>query len=169
MMDLEGGHHLPVTVMGFLRRELSHAREHQQRVAREWDRTLGILRRVDFRSIGPGEDLGSIRSEVEIWNDLTLDPPRRLSLHDELGDLPRDREERYEYLHRVFIGMDPGSYLAMCDEVERELDVATSSTGQVSLPQLRDRVVELMELGVRCSARSIEWMEKRYQDVDLTR
>jgi hypothetical protein len=166
---MERGHHMPVTVMGFLRMELAHAREHQRRVAKEWDRTLGILRKVDFRSIGPGDHLDAIRAEVEIWNDLTLDPPRRVSLHEEMDDLPMDQGERYEYLHRVFVGMDPGTYLAMCDEVEQELDFVTSATGSVSMPGLRDRVVELMELGVRCSARSIEWMEKRYRDVDLTR
>jgi hypothetical protein len=159
----------PVTVMGFLRAELIHAREHQRRVAKEWDRTLGILRSVDFRSIEPSDDLDPIRSEVEIWNDLTLDPPRRISLHDELGDLPLDKWERYDYLHRVFVGMDPADYMSLCDEVEGELDGIASSNGPVSLPQLRDRVVELMELGVRCSARSIEWMEKRYRDVDLAR
>ncbi|MCK5414951.1 MAG: hypothetical protein KAJ35_06190 [Thermoplasmata archaeon] len=169
MMILEGGNVAPVTVLGFYRKELAHGREHQQRVAEEWDRTLAILKDVDFLSIGPGDRLAAIRGEVEIWNDLTLDPPRRISMHDELGDLPMDPDERYEYLHRVFIGMSPGKYLTMCDEVEQELDAVASSKGPTPMPQLRDRIVELMELGVRCSARSIEWMEKRYRDVNLAR
>lgn len=157
----------PVTVMGFLRRELHHADEHQRRVAAEWDRTLSMLRTVDFRSLGPGRGLDAIRGEVEIWNDLTLEPPRRLAKHEELADLPGDEAERFEYLHRVFVGVDPASYLAMCDEVDGELDTVAKASSPVSLPELRDRVVELMELGVRCSARSIEWMRKRYKDVDL--
>ncbi|MCK4971586.1 MAG: hypothetical protein KAS77_13710 [Thermoplasmata archaeon] len=169
MMTLEGRNAAPVTVLGFYRKELAHGREHQQRVAEEWDRTLAILKDVDFQSIGPGDRLAAIRGEVEIWNDLTLDPPRRISMHDELGDLPMDPDERYEYLHRVFIGLSPGKYLTMCDEVEQELDAVASSKGPTPVPQLRDRIVELMELGVRCSARSTEWMKKRYQDVNLAR
>jgi len=90
-------------------------------------------------------------------------------MHDELGDLPVEEDERFGYLHRVFVGMDPATYLSMCDEVEEELDTVAASDVPLNMPQLRDRVVEMMELGVRCSARSIEWMEKRYRDVDLTR
>jgi hypothetical protein len=159
----------PVTVLGLLRREMIQSREHQQRVAEEWDRTLAMLRGVDFRAVGPGSRLEAIRGEVEIWNDLTLDPVRRLSLHEDLGDLPGDEGERYGYLHRVFVGTDPQSYLEMCDLVEEELRVAVSSEGTREAPGLRDRVVELMELGVRASARSIEWLEKRYRDVELDR
>lgn len=166
---MQGGSTAPVTVLGFLRREMTHAREHQQRVAAEWDRTLSILRRSDFRVIGPGDDLDAIRGEVEIWNDLTLEPVRRISQHGELGDLPVDGEERYGYLHRVFVGTDTASYAEMCDQVEQELDDVASGPGPVERPELRDRVVELMELGVRCSARSIEWLERRYRDVDLGR
>jgi len=159
----------PVTVLGFLRRELHHAQEHQRQVAEEWDRTLAMLRMLDFRSLGPGDDLDAIRAEVEIWNELTLDPPRRVAMHDELGNLPMAEEERFGYLHRVFVGMDPRAYLSMCDQVEEELDTVAAADGPMAMPQLRDRVVELMELGVRCSARSIHWMEKRYRDVDLAR
>jgi hypothetical protein len=166
---LEGGTAAPVTVLGFLRMEIANAREHQQRVATEWDRTLALLRTIDFRSIGPGDHLDAIRGEVEIWNDLTLDPPRRISMHDELADLPRDPEERFEYLHRVFVGMDPATYLNLCDEIEVELDAVARADSPMAMPDLRDQVVELMELAVRASARSIEWMEKRYRDVDLTR
>ncbi len=148
---------------------MAHAKEHQRRVAEEWDRTLSMLRGLDFRDIGPGDGLEAIRGEVEIWNDLTLEPVRRISRLAELGDLPVDAEERYGYLHRVFIGTDAASYLQMCDLLEEELDVVASSRGPVDGTGLRDRVVELMELGVRCSARSIEWIEKRYRDVDLGR
>ena len=166
---MEGGIAVPVTVLGFLRRELANAQDHQKRVALEWDRTLALLRTVDFRSIGPGDHLDAIRGEVEIWNELTLEPPRRISMHDGLADLPLDREERYGYLHRVFVGTDPAAYLSMCDEIEEELDAVASAEGPITMPQLRDRVVELMELAVRSSARSIEWMERRYRDVDLAR
>lgn len=166
---MHGGTEAPVTVLGFMRRELAHSREHQRRVAREWDRTLALLRTMDFRSMGPGDDLDPVRGEVEIWNDLTLEPVRRISQHRGLDDLPTDDVERFDYLHRVFVGLDPAAYLEMCDRVESELDGVASSSGPVELPQLRDRVVELMELGVRCSARSREWLEKRYRDVDLRR
>jgi hypothetical protein len=160
---------VPVTVLGYLRREIHHAREHQQRVAVEWDRTLTMLGNLDFHAVGPGEPLEDLRGEVEIWNDLTLDPIRRISGHEELRDLPRDRDERFEYLHRVFVGMDPRTYSAMCDKVEAEVGEVSSAGAPVPMPQLRDRVVELMEVGVRCSARCIEWLEKRYKDVDLDR
>jgi hypothetical protein len=169
MKALQGGPAAPVTVLGLLRRELTHAQGHQRRVAEEWDRTLSILRGTDFRAIGPGDGLDAIRGEVEIWNDLTLEPVRRLSQHEEMGDLPLDDGERYDYLHRVLVGTDAASFLAMCDRVEAEVDAIASSPGPVDGTDLRDRVVELMELGVRCSARSIEWLEKRYRDVDLGR
>jgi len=159
----------PVTVLGFLRRELAFASEHQVRVATEWDRTLGMLRGLDFRALVPGEGLAALRGEVEIWNDLTLEPPRRLAAHPELGGLPLEEGERMEYLHRVLVGMEPAAYMAMCDEVESEMDLVAESEGPVSMPQLRDRVVELMEVGVRTSVRSIEWLRHRYRDVDLSR
>lgn len=166
---MQGGPTAPVTVLGLLRRELAHAKAHQRRVSEEWDRTLSMLRILDFHAIGPGEGLDAVRGEVEIWNDLTLEPVRRLSQHRELGDLPVDAEERYGYLHRVFVGTDSTSYLRMCDEVEAEMDAIVSAPDPVNGTGLRDRVVELMELGVRCSARSMEWLEMRYRDVDLGR
>lgn len=159
----------PVTVLGFLRRELAFASEHQARVAAEWDRTLGMLRGLDFRALRPGEGIEALRGEVEIWNDLTLELPRRLSAHPELGGLPTGEGERLEYLHRVLVGVEPSAYMTMCDEVESELDAVAASGGPVAMPQLRDRVVELMELGVRTSVRSIDWLKRRYQDVDLSR
>jgi hypothetical protein len=159
----------PVTVLGLLRREVAHSREHQRRVAVEWDRTLALLRGIDFRSVGPKSGVEAIRGEVEIWNDLTLDPVRRVALLVGLGDLPVNEDERYGYLHRVFVGTDPDSYMAMCDVLEGELDAVSSSPGGTEAQDLRDRVVELMELGVRASARSIEWLEKRYRDVELDR
>ncbi len=158
-----------MTVLGLLRRELAFAGEHQARVATEWDRTLGMLRVMDFRALSPGGALEALRAEVEIWNDLTLEPPRRLAAHPEMGGLPTEEGERLEYLHRVLVGVGPSEYLAMCDEVEAEMDVVASSPGSVSVPQLRDRVVELMELGVRTSVRSIDWLKHRYRDVDLSR
>jgi hypothetical protein len=36
------------------------------------------------------------------------------------------------------------------------------------MPDLRDRLVELMELGVRCSVRSLEWLERRIGDAEAT-
>ena len=166
---MDEGSSAPVTVLGLLRREMSHSQEHQRRVAEEWDHTLGILRGIDFSSLGPGKELLAMRAEVEIWNDLTLDPVRRVTKLEGLGDLPKDEGERYGYLHRVFIGIDPDAYLTMCDEMEERLGYIASSEGGEEAPDLRDRMVELMELGVRASARSIEWLGKRYRDVELDR
>jgi hypothetical protein len=64
-----------------MRAERSHAQKHQERVAFEWDRTLELIRQVDFDAIPPGEMVEAMRTEVEIWNDLTLEPPRRISTH----------------------------------------------------------------------------------------
>jgi hypothetical protein len=167
MIELHEGSAAPVTVLGLLRREMSHCQEHQMRVAEEWDHTLEILRGIDFSALGPGKELLAIRAEVEIWNDLTLDPVRRVTQLEGLGGLPEDEGERYGYLHRVFVGIDPDTYLTMCDEMEERVGDIGSSERTEEAPDLRDRMVELMELGVRASARSIEWLEKRYKDVEL--
>lgn len=151
----------PTTVLGSLRAEHAHAIKHQARVAREWDRTLGLLKDLDFHALVPGGLLETLRGEVEIWNELTLEPPRRLSRVRGLEGLPTDADERYEYMHRVLVGLDPTAFLAMCDTIEGELDLVVVEGGQVDLPELRDRLVELIELGVRCSTRSIEWLEHR--------
>lgn len=151
----------PTTVLGRLRAEHAHAVKHQARVAREWDRTLELLRGLDFHALAPGDLLETLRGDVEIWNELTLEPPRRLSSVQGLDGLPADADERYEYMHRVLVGLDPPTYLAMCDAIEGELDLVVVEGGPLELPELRDRLVELIELGVRCSTRSIEWLEHR--------
>ena len=158
----------PSTVLGRLRAEQAHARRHQARVAREWDRTLALLQSIDFGSIGPGDLLEALRTEVEIWNELTLESPRRLCRLKGLEGLPSDAGERYEYMHRVLVGLDPPAYLAMCDAIEGELDLVVVAERPVELPELRDRLVELIELGVRCSTRSIEWLEHRISRAEST-
>lgn len=158
----------PVTLLGMLRAERSHLEGHQARVAREWDRTLEIVRGIDFRSVGPGEVLEAVRGEVEIWNDLTLEPPRRITALGVLPGLPTDVDERYEYLHRVLVGLDPPAFLTMCDVIEGELDLVVAEDRPMDMPELQDRLVELMELCVRCSTRSLEWLEKRIGDAEAT-
>ena len=158
----------PGTMLGRLRAEQAHLEGHQARVAREWDSTLEIVRGIDFREVAPGEDLEAVRGEVEIWNDLALEPPRRIAALGILPGLPTDDGERYEYLHRVLVGLDPPAFLSMCDIIEGELDLVVAEGKPMDLPELRDRLVELMELGVRCSTRSLEWLEKRIGDAEAT-
>jgi hypothetical protein len=156
----------PGTDLGRLRAEMAHARAHQERVAGEWDRTLQLIRTVDFEFVGPGEVLEDIRGMVEIWSDLTLEPPRRIASLGQLEGLPSDGDERYEYMHRVLVGLDPPAYLAMCDAVEGELDTVVVADRPVPMPELRDRIVELMELGVRCSTRAMEWLDMRVRKAE---
>ncbi len=156
----------PGTVLGKLRAERTHMEVHQGRVAMEWDRTLELIRTVDFEHVGPGEALEDVRGMVEIWNDLTLEPPRRIASLGVMPGLPSDLDERYEYLHRVLVGMDPPAFLNLCDEIEGELDTIVVADRPIAMPDLRDRIVELMEMGVRCSTRSSEWLERRVQDAE---
>ena len=158
----------PETMLGQLRAERANLEGHQARVAREWDRTLEIVRGIDFRSVGPGEVLEAVRGEVEIWNDLALEPPRRITALGVLPGLPTDDGERYEYLHRVLVGLDPPAFLSMCDIIEGELDLVVAEDKPMDMPDLQDRLVELMELSVRCSTRSLEWLEKRIGDAEAS-
>ena len=158
----------PETMLGRLRAERAHLEGHQARVGREWDLTLEIVRGIDFRSVGPGERLEAVRGEVEIWNDLVLEPPRRIAALGALPVLPTEDGERYEYLHRVLVGLDPPAFLTMCDIIEGELDLVVAEDKPMDMPELRDRLVELMELGVRCSTRSLEWLERRIVDAEAT-
>jgi len=155
-------------MLGRLRAELAHLEGHQARVALEWDRTLEIVRGIDFKEVRPGERLEAVRGEVEIWNELALEPPRRISAMGNLPGLPTDDAERYEYLHRVLVGLDPPAFLSMCDIIEGELDLVVAEDRSKDMPELRDRLVELMELGVRCSTRSLEWLEMRIGDAEAT-
>ena len=158
---MSGWSRTPQTVLGMLRAEHAHALKHQSRIGTEWDRTLELVREVDFEAVAPGEAVESIRAEVEIWHDLTLEPVRRLFSYGPGLELSSDGEEAYEYLHRVFVGREVDQYLAMCDAVEAELDAIVGAGGPVEAPDLRDRLVELIELGVRASTRCVDWLEKR--------
>ncbi len=158
----------PGTMLGRLRAEMAHLESHQARVALEWDRTLEIVRGIDFRDVHPGEGLEAVRGEVEIWNELALEPPRRISAMGALPGLPTDDAERYEYLHRVLVGLDPPAFLSMCDIIDGELDLVMAEDKPMDMPELRDRLVELMELGVRCSTRSLEWLDMRIRDAEAT-
>ena len=150
-----------MTTLGILRKERAHALKHRSRMAGEWDRTLGLLKTVDFTSLSAGEGVEALRAEVEIWHDLTLDPPRRLTEHRHALGLSDDPEEAYEYMHRVFVGMDPAAYLAMCDQLDGALALVAVEGGPVEGTHIRDMLVELMELGVRSSIRSLEWLERK--------
>ena len=155
------------TVLGKLRVEHEHALRHQRRVGREWDDTLKLLGQVDFHDVQPGWQVDSMRGMVEIWHDLTLEPPKRISSHGQDLGLASDPEERYEYLHRVFVGREPAVYLMLCDEAEEELKaIAEGEGGTVSVPELRDRLVELMELGVRSSTRALDWLSMRIREAE---
>jgi hypothetical protein len=121
---------------------------------------------VDFGSLGPGEEVEAIRSEVEIWHDLTLEPVRRLFSYGPGLGLSSDGEEAYEYLHRVFVGREVDQYLAMCDAIEGELDAIVAAGGPVDAADLRDMLVELIELGVRASTRAVDWLEKRMRRIE---
>ena len=156
----------PNTVLGKLRAERARMEVHQGRLSREWDRTLELVRTVDFESVGPGEVLEDVRGMVEIWNDLTLEPPRRIASIGEMEGLPNNPDERYEYLHRVLVGMDPPAFSSLCDAIEGRLDTIVVADHPIPVPDLRDRIVELMELGVRCSTRSSEWLDMRVQAIE---
>ncbi len=163
---MSGWSKTPQTVLGRLRAEHVHALKHQSRIGVEWDRTLELVRGVDFEAIGSGPVVESIRAEVEIWHDLTLEPARRLFSYGQDLGLSKDGEEAYEYLHRVFVGREVGQYLVMCDAVEAELDAIVGSEGPVEASDLRDRLVELIELGVRASTRCVDWLEKRMAKIE---
>jgi hypothetical protein len=156
----------PETVLGALRMERGHAEGNLERVQKEWDRTLTMLREVDFSALVPGLHVDGLRGEVEIWHDLTLEPPRRVSGYGPLLGLPEDIEEAFGYLHRVFVGMEPAAYAEMCDMVDTALQEVGASGEPAARPELRDMIVELMELGVRSSVQSLEWLDIRLSDLE---
>lgn len=154
--------HVPATTeLGLLRADLAHAMRHHQRVSEEWDRTLELVQGTDFEGLKPGHDVQALSRSVEVWHDLTLEMPRHVAAHGDKLGLSQDHEERYGYLHRVFVGMEPRSYLALCDEAEELLTKVEEHGAPMPVPELRDRLVELMELGVRGSTRATDWLEKR--------
>lgn len=156
----------PETALGVLRMERSHAAKLQSRVATEWDRTLALLRAIDFDQLGPGEEVEDLRCVVEMWHDITQEPPRRIAHHGTLLGLSADPTEAFDYMHRVLVGTDPGSYLALCDQAEDGLRAIARLDGPASGPDLRDMIVELMELGVHTSIQSIDWLDRRLGDLE---
>jgi hypothetical protein len=62
--------------------------------------------------------------------------------------------------------MEPDEFLNKCDTIEGELDTVMANDGPVRMPELRDRIVELMELGVLSSTTSLEWLAKRIKDLE---
>jgi hypothetical protein len=146
--------------------ERSHAAKLQSRVETEWDRTLALLRAMDFDALGPGEEVEELRGLVEIWHDITQESPRRIASHGALLGLPSDPAEALEYMHRVLVGTDPGSYLALCDQAEEGLKAISRMDGPTPGPQLRDMLVELMELGVHTTIQTIEWLDRRLRDLE---
>lgn len=154
------------TELGSLRAERDRARRHQAALQREWDRTLSLIRDLDFEELAPGKDLEGLRAAAEVWHDLTLDPVRSISIHVRAEDLPEGRDERFDYLHRVFVGYGPDEYSSLCDQLEDGIEEVYASSAPVPRPDLRDRAVELMELGVRSSTRSYEWLEGRIKELE---
>jgi hypothetical protein len=154
------------TELGSLRAERDRAGRHQRRLEGEWDRTLALIKDLDFDEVAPGRGLEGLRSATEIWHDLTLDPVRSISTQVQGAGLPDDRDERYDYLHRVFIGYRPEEYSTMCDQLEEGIEEVYASAAPIARPDLRDRVVELMELGVRSSTRSVEWLDGRIKELE---
>jgi hypothetical protein len=156
------------TELGRLRAELDHARMFQRRIEREWARTLALIQDIDFDTIEPGRKLEGLRAATEIWHDLTLEPPRSVASHAIGAGLPSNGKERFGYLHRVFVGYGPDEYSDMCDRIEDRIDQVYSDTGPQTMPDLRDMIVELMELGVGTSTRSMEWLEAKIRELEKT-
>jgi hypothetical protein len=143
------------TELGSLRAEWDRAQRHQRKRQKEWDRALALMKDLDFDELAPGRGLEGLRTASEIWHDLTLDPVRSISIHVRGAGLPEDKGERFDYLHRVFIGYDPDEYSSLCDQLEDGIDEVYASEAPVARPDLRDRVVELMELGIRSYTKSV--------------
>ena len=87
------------------------------------------------------------------------------SYGNDLG-LSQDGAEAYEYLHRVFVGRQVDAYLVMCDTIEGELDSIVAAGTEVTMPDLRDRLVEVMELGVGSATRCVDWLEKKIAAIE---
>ncbi len=92
------------------------------------------------------------------WHDVTVEPLDRLGpLAERTGSVPSPEDSR-AYLSRVLIGMDLGDYDRLCDDLHAERESAELAARPLARLDWRDRLVELMELGVRSSTATIEWV-----------
>jgi len=141
-----------------LRESLEWAREHQRGVGRAWDETITVLGSADFEAISGKETLRRLRRAVHRWHDITVEPLDRLGpLAERTGSVPAPEDSR-AYLSRVLIGMDLSEYDRLCDDLHAELEAAEQAARPLARLDWRDRLVELMELGVRSSTATLEWL-----------
>lgn len=141
-----------------VRESLEWAKEHQRAVGRAWDETIGVLGSADFEAISGADTLRKLRRFVHRWHDVTVEPLDRLGpLAERTGSVPAPEDSR-AYLSRVLIGMDLDEYNRLCDDLHAELEAAEQARRPLARLDWRDRLVELMELGVRSSAATLEWV-----------
>ena len=142
-----------------LREALDWARVHLRSVGAAWDETLSLVNGTDFQALSSREDLRKLRRAVRRWHDLTLEPVVRLApVAERWGSMPPS-EDGEPYLARVLVGMDLNEFNGMCDGMDAELESALHAGLPLARLDWRDRLVELMEIGVRTCAATIEWAE----------
>jgi len=142
-----------------LREALEWARIHLRAVGAAWDETLSLVNGTDFQAISSREDLRRLRRAVRRWHDLTLEPVLRLApVAERWGTMP-SAEDGESYLTRVLVGMDIREFNGMCDGMDVELESALQARLPLARLDWRDRIVELMEIGVRTCAATLEWAE----------
>ncbi len=132
---------------------------HQERVGKRWDRSLRVLQAIDFSKVSTKRQLKGLTRTVLQWRKLTLRPVKRLTTLARSDASIEGGEDNEDYLCRVLVGMDLENYNLLCDNLVKEV----RSVGVEGLPasklEWRDRLVELMETGVRASTRAIEWID----------
>lgn len=149
-----------------VRESLVWAKEHQRAVARAWDETIGVLGSADFEAISGRDTLRKLRRVVHRWHDITVEPLDRLGpLAERTGTVPTPEDSR-AYLSRVLIGMDLPQYNRLCDDLHAELEAAEQAVRPLARLDWRDRLVELMELGVRSSTATLEWVGGKLHAAD---
>ena len=142
-----------------LREAREWAKEHQRVVGTAWDDTLRLVNAVDFQAISSKDTLRRLRRAVRRWHDLTLEPVVRLAPIAERAGSVRPPDDPRAYLSRVLVGMGIDEYDAMCDGLDTELEASLLATGPLARLDWRDRLVELMEIGVRTLVSTMEWAE----------
>ncbi len=145
--------------MSALKEAREWASEHQRVVSAAWDDTLRLINAVDFQAISSKDTLRRLRRAVRRWHDLTLEPVVRLAPVAERAGSVRPPDDPRAYLSRVLVGMGLEQYDAMCDGLDTELEASLLATGPLARLDWRDRLVELMEIGVRTLVSTIEWAE----------
>jgi hypothetical protein len=133
---------------------------HQERVGKRWDKSLKFLQTIDFTKISTKKQIKGLIKIIHRWRDLTLKPVRRLTPMARSDASIEVGEDNEDYMCRVLVGMDLKNYNLLCENLVREVERGVGTEGlQTSRPEWRDRIVELMETGVRASTRAIEWID----------